>query len=69
MVALVRDLLKRNGLISPLQAAKHTMDLIEDLQKHLPSHLKVSLQQPPRFPSLLHPGMSDLLTWNHSSRS
>jgi hypothetical protein len=47
---LVKDLLKRNGLISPIQAAKKTMDLIEDLEKHLPSHMRTMTHQTSQMP-------------------
>jgi hypothetical protein len=47
---LVKDLLRRNGLISPIQAAKKTMELIEDLEKHLPSHTKTITHQPSQRP-------------------
>lgn len=53
---LVKDLLRRNGLISPIQAAKKTMDLIEDLEKHLPSHTKAITHQPSQTPVYTTPG-------------
>lgn len=59
--SLVLDLLTKNGLLTPVQAAQKTMDLIKDLQEHLPLHAKMQTQQnvgypayqppPPRSPS------------------
>jgi hypothetical protein len=46
----VKDLLQRNGIITPIQAAKKTMDLIEDLEKHLPGHTQAVTSQPTNMP-------------------
>jgi hypothetical protein len=55
LVTLVKDLLRRNGLISPIQAAKNTMDLIQDLEKHLPLHTRTSTQQHTNVPTYTSP--------------
>ena len=44
LAALVRDLLQRNGLLTPTQVGKDVIDLIEEFQKHL-SHTKTGTQQ------------------------
>ncbi len=44
--ALVRDLLKKNGLLSPMQVGKDLIELIEELQTQLHSHTKTSYEQP-----------------------
>ncbi|HEX4809000.1 MAG TPA: hypothetical protein VH325_08725 [Bryobacteraceae bacterium] len=50
LAELVRDLLRRNGLLTPIQTAKRTMDLFKDLESHLPLHTHTSTQQPSRVP-------------------
>jgi hypothetical protein len=44
LAELVRDLLRRNGLLTPIQTAKKTMDLFKDLESHLPLHTHSSTQ-------------------------
>ena len=39
---LVKDLLAKNGLITPIQAGQKTGDLLKDLEKQLPVHTKAS---------------------------
>jgi len=60
LVDLVKDLLRRNGLLSPMQAAKKTMDLIEDLEKHLPSHTNTGTLQPTSSPVYTAPSAGPL---------
>jgi hypothetical protein len=50
LAELVRDLLKRNGLLDPIQTAKKTMDLFKELESHLPLHTHSSTQQPSKVP-------------------
>jgi hypothetical protein len=57
---LVKDLLERNGLITPIQAAKKTMDLIGDLEKHLPAHTQAITSQPTNTPIYTAPGAEPL---------
>jgi hypothetical protein len=58
LAAKVKDLLKKNGLITPMEAAKKTIDLIKDLEKHLPHHTKTNTEQPWAYP-VLRPVGSD----------
>jgi chemotaxis regulatin CheY-phosphate phosphatase CheZ len=55
---LVKDLLTRNGMLSPIQAAKKTMDLIEDLEKHLPSHTQAITHRQNPLDSCFRQGMA-----------
>ena len=38
LAALVKTLLERNGMLSPMQVGKDVMDLIQEFEKHLSQH-------------------------------
>jgi hypothetical protein len=50
LAELVRDLLRRNRLITPIQAAKKAMDLFKDLENYLPLHTHGTTLQPSSVP-------------------
>jgi hypothetical protein len=50
LAARVKELLKRNGLISPMQAGKKTIDLLQELEKYLSHHTNTGVQQPADYP-------------------
>lgn len=59
LAQLAKDLLQRNGLISPMQAGKNVIDLIKDLEEHLPVHTRTSLEMPTHYPVFTRPVSAD----------
>jgi hypothetical protein len=55
LAELVKDLLRRNGLISPMQAGKEAIELIKDLEEHLPIHTRASIEIPTNYPVFTRP--------------